>query len=305
MIYDVIIIGGGPAGITAGIYSARKKLKTLLITKDFSGQIARKTLLVENYPGIEKISGKELIQKFQRHLEKQEVEIEIDEVLKVSKSEEKFTVFTKKGNNFLAKAVIIASGADPKFLKIPGEKEFLGKGVSYCATCDSPIFKNKTVAVIGGGNAGFEEAIALSKWADKVYLLIKEEVIIADEIIQQAVKAIAKIQVITSVIPKEIKGGKFVNSIIYQEVKSKKIVELKIDGVFVSVGVKPATFFVKDLVSFSKLGEIIVNFQTGETKIPGLFAAGDVDNFSYRQIVIAAGEGAKAALSAYKYLQRK
>ncbi len=299
--YDLIIIGGGPAGVTAAIYAARERLKILLITKDFKGQLARKTLLIENYPGIEAISGLEFLQKLEKQLRKQEIEIEQDIVIKIEKTKQSFVVFAKKAK-FSAKTVIIASGSDSRLLKIPGEKEFLGRGVSYCAICDAPLFRNKIVAVVGGGNAGFEEAIALSKWAQKVYLMIYKEEIKADQILQEIIEDIDKIKIIKPVLLKEIKGEKFVNLIVYQDLESKEMVELKADGVFIAIGVKPATFFVKDLVDFSKSGEIIVDFQTGVTKIPGLFAAGDVDNIAYRQIVIAAGEGAKAAISASRYL---
>ena len=169
--FDLIIIGGGPAGITAGIYGARQKLKTLLIVKSFGGQIARKAIAIENYPGFERISGIELIKKFEKHLRKFKIDIETDTVIKIKKNNKKFFVFTKTKGNFQAKAIIVASGAEPKRLKILGEKKFIGRGISYCSICDGPLFANKTVAVIGGGDAGFESAIALSKWVKKIYIL--------------------------------------------------------------------------------------------------------------------------------------
>lgn len=303
--YDLIIIGGGPAGITAGIYAARQKLNTLLISKTFGGQMARKAVDIENYPGFEKISGLELIQKFEKHLRKQEIDVERDEATKLKKLKKGFLVFTKSKQRFQSKAVIVASGADPRPLEVPGEKKFIGKGVSYCTACDAPLFVDKTVAVIGGGNAGFEAAMALSKWAKKIYILEAGPIVKADAENQERVKKTGKVEIITNAQVKEVKGDKFVNSIVFEDRKTKKEKNLKTDGVFVEIGSQPATSFVKDLVDFNEKDEIIVDPKTGQTKIPGLFAAGDIDDVPYKQIVIAAGEGAKAALSAYDYLQKQ
>jgi thioredoxin-disulfide reductase len=302
MIYDLIIVGGGPAGITAGIYGARYKLKTLLITKDFGGQIAKKVVPIENYPGFKEISGLELIQKFKEHLEKFKIETEIDLVIKIEKNKD-FSVLTKNGKKFESKSVIIASGADPRPLKVQGEKEFIGKGVSYCTVCDAPLFKEKTAAVIGGGNAGFEAAIALSRWAKKIYILEYGERVMADLENQELAKKMGKVEIITNALLKEIKGERFVNSIIYQDRKTGENKELKVEGVFVEIGSQPASSFVRDLVDFNEKGEIKVDFETFQTRTPGLFAAGDVNIGKYKQIVTAAGEGAKAALAAAEYLK--
>jgi len=302
--YDLIIIGGGPAGVTAGIYAARQKLNTLLITKSFGGQVARKAVAIENYPGFEEISGMELIKKFEKHLRKQKVDIERDEVTKLKKIGNHFFVQTKSKNRFQSKAVIVASGADPRPLEVPGEKEFIGKGLSYCVTCDGPLFEGKTVAVIGGGNAGFEAAIALSNWAKKIYILEFGEKIRADETNQEIVKKTGKVEVITNAEVREIQGAQFVNSLIYQDRKTKKEIKLPVDGIFVEIGSQPATSFVKGLVDFNERDEIKVEFETFQTKTPGLFAAGDVNVGSFKQIVTACGEGAKAALATYNYLQK-
>ena len=317
MSYDLIIIGGGPAGITAGIYAARQKLNTLLITKDFGGQVARKAVMIENYPGFEEISGLELIQKFEKHLRKQKVEIVKDEVGKIEKIGKKFLVQTTGKNKFESKTVIITAGADPRPLEVPGEKEFLGRGVSYCTVCDAPLFLNKTVAVIGGGNAGFEAAIALANYAKKIYILEYGEKVKADTENQERVKKTGKVEVITNAQIGEIKGRhppatlpgkagapKFVNSLIYLDRKMGKEINLAVEGIFIEIGSQPATSFVKDLVEFNEKDEIKVDPFTGQTSCAGLFAAGDADNVPYKQIVIAAGEGAKAALSAYEYLQK-
>lgn len=302
--YDLIIVGGGPAGITAGIYAARQKLNTLLITKGFAGQIARKAVAIENYPGFESTSGLELIQKFESHLKKHKIDIEKDTVNKIRKAGKNFLVLTGSKKEFQSKTVIIASGADPRPLEVPGEKEFIGKGVSYCVACDAPLYANKKVAVIGGGNSGFEAALALSSWAEKIYIMEASLKPRADESNQEKARKTGKIEVITDAALKKIEGGNFVESLVYQDQKSKKLIDLKIGGVFVEIGSQPATFFVKGLVDFNEKDEIVVDPKTGETKTPGLFAAGDVNDVPYKQVVIAAGEGAKAALAVSNYLQK-
>ena len=303
-IYDLIIIGGGPAGMTAGIYAGYQKLKTLLITKNFGGQINRKAVTIENYPGLGEISGAELIKSFEKHLKRFPVEILNDTVVEVKKENENFTVLTGEGKKeFQAKAVIVASGADPRPLEVLGEKEFIGRGVSYCVTCDGPLFQNKKVAVVGGGNAGLEAAIFLAQWAKKIYILEFLPQLPATPVHIQKVKNLDKVEIITNVEIKEIKGKEFVEALVYQGRDSNELKTLEIDGIFIEIGSMPATNFVKDLVDFNEKDEIIVNPYTAETKTPGLFAAGDVDNVLYKQIVIACGEGAKAAISAIKYLR--
>jgi len=302
--YDLIIIGGGPAGITAGIYAARQKLNTLLITKAFGGQVARKVVAIENYPGFEEISGLELIQKLEKHLRKQKIDIERDEVTKLKKIGNHFFVQTKSKNRFQSKAIIVASGADPRPLEVEGEKKYIGRGLSYCPTCDGPLFEKKTVAVIGGGNSAFEAAIFLSKIAKKIYILEYGEKVGADQINQERVKKTGKVEIITNAALKKINGKQFINSIVYQDRITNKEKTLPLSGVFVEIGSQPATSFVKGLVDFNEKDEIKVNPFTGETKTPGLFAAGDADEVPYKQIVIAAGEGAKTALSVYNYLQK-
>jgi len=304
MLYDLIIVGGGPAGITAGIYAARQRLNTILITKGFAGQIARKAVAIENYPGFESTSGLELMQKFENHLKKHKIDIKKDTVSKIKKTGNHFLVLTGSKKEFQSKTVIIASGADPRPLEVPGEKEFIGKGLSYCVACDAPLYADKKVAVVGGGNSGFEAAIALSSWAKKIYIMEASLKPRADESSQEKAKKSGKVEVITDAVLKKIEGKNFVESLIYQDKKSKKIISLEVGGVFVEIGSQPATSFVKGLVDFNEKDEIIVNPKTGETKTPGLFAAGDVDNVPYKQVVIAAGEGAKAALQVSNYLQK-
>jgi len=302
--YDVIIIGGGPAGVTAGIYTCRQRLKTLLITKEFGGQMAKKAVAIENYPGFEEISGLDLMQKFEKHLKKKKIDIRIDTVRKIRKNKSSFSVLTSSKKEFQAKAVILASGADPRPLEVEGEKKFIGRGVSYCVTCDEPLYAGKEVAVIGGGNSAFEAATALSAYAKKIYILERSSQIRADEENQARVKKIKKVDVLTNVILQRIEGKDFVEKIIYQDSKSKELKTLKVDGIFVEIGTQPATSFIKGLVEFNKVDEILVNPKTGQTTTPGLFAAGDADDVPYKQIVIACGEGAKAAMAVSEYLQK-
>lgn len=299
----MIIIGGGPAGITAGIYAARHNLKTLLMTKGFGGQMARKTVAIENYTGFEEISGFELVQKFEKHLRKQKIDIKIDAVVNLTKNGDRFSVLTKKGDNFLSKAVILTTGAEARTLDVPGEKEFIGRGVSYCVACDGPLFAKKIVAVAGGGNAAFEAALFLAAITQKIFILERGKETRADEVLQKKAKEANNIEILTGVGIKEIAGEKFVNSIKYEDSKTGEQKTLKADGIFVEIGNKPEVSFAKDLVDFNEKGEIIISHNDNQTKTPGLFAAGDVTTAYYKQIIISAGDGAKAALSAQKYIR--
>lgn len=305
MAYDLIIIGGGPAGVSAGIYAARQKLNTLLITKDFSGQVGRKAVTIENYPGFpEGISGQELIKSFENHLRKQEISVELSEAHEVVRKGKNFLVFTTALKCLESKSLIVASGVNQKTLSVEGEKEFIGKGVSYCTVCDAPLFPNKNVAVIGGGNAGFEAAIALTRWAKKIYILEYAEKLLADKSNQEEALSSGKVEVLTGAALKKIQGQKFVNSIVYQDRKTKKEISLAVEGVFVEIGSQPAIYFLDRLVEFNAGNEIKIDSRTCETKTPGLFAAGDVTDVKDKQIVIAAGQGATAALSCYQYLRK-
>jgi thioredoxin-disulfide reductase len=305
MVYDLIIIGGGPAGITAGIYAGRQRMKTLLITKEFGGQMARKATEVCNYPGFERILGSELIDRFVEHLKKQEsVEIKFSQAEKIEKNGDIFIIRTIENEKIESKTVIVATGADPRPLEAVGEKEFIGKGVSYCVTCDGPIFKNKTIAIIGGGNCGLEAALFMTNYANKIYVLEFGAEIKADEENQKEAKNSDKIEIITNALVKEIKGEAMVNSLIYQDNISKENKTLEVQGVFIEIGSQPATALAKGLVDFTKRDEIVVESETFSTKTPGLFSAGDNNSGAYKQIVTAAGEGCKTALAAYDYLRK-
>lgn len=304
MKYELIIVGGGPAGISAGIYAVRLNIKVLLITKEFGGQIARKAVAIENYPGFDSISGPELIKKMESHLRSQNIDIELGRVSKIKKKEAGFEVLIENGRKFEALCLILASGAEPKKTGVPGEKEFDNRGVSCCPLCEGPLFKDKTVAIIGGGNAGFETAVFLSKIVKKIYLLEFNSKASAFESIQKIIQQMGKTEVITSAQLKKIKGDNFVKSIIYKDKKTGKEKSLSVQGVFIEAGRRPADSYVQGLVDFNKKGEIKIKKETSETSRPGIFAAGDVGSGPFKQITVAVGEGAKAALSAYGYLQR-
>jgi thioredoxin-disulfide reductase len=303
-IWDLIIIGGGPAGITAGIFAARQKLKTLLITNEFGGQMNWKTVNIENYPGFPEISGKDLISKFVEHLQKYSVPVILESVTKVKKNDNIFQVVTEKNNLFFSKTLILGVGARPRSLEIKGEKEFLGKGVSYCPICDGYFFKEKQVAVIGGGNAGFESALFLSQIAKKIYIFDFNEIPRAEKTLQEKVENTKKVEFIGGVKIKEISGNHFIQNLVYEHVKTKKEFIVPVSGVFIHVGTVPQTYLVEGLVEFNERKEIKVNPETLETKTPGLFAAGDCAQGKYKQIIIAASQGARAALSAFEFLKR-
>jgi len=312
MVYDLIIIGSGPAGVSAAIYASRQKMNLLVISKDMGGQIAKKAVDIENYPGFDKISGPDLIKVFEEQLKTNKVEIVFDEILKIDKNEKIFSVSTGLGDKYEALAVIVSTGADPRPLEAEGEKEFIGKGVSYCSLCDGPVFRSKTVAVVGGGNAGFESALFLSNYVKKIYILEFGKGVKADQENQRLIAKTGKAEVITSAKVLRIEGdpsagsgqANFVKSLTYQDLASGQEKKLDVEGVFIEIGNLPATAFVKGLVDFSERDEIVTDLESYATRTPGLFAAGDCNKGKYKQIITAAGEGAKAALAAYDYLLR-
>lgn len=301
-IYDLIIIGGGPAGLTAGIYASRRNLKNLIITKDIGGQ-ASTTNHVENYPGHEKVGGFELMQIFQKQAAGFGSEFKYEEVAKIEKNGNKFLINTVAGNEYQALAMILTFGKTPSNLNVPGEKEFTGKGVAYCATCDGPLYKNKTVAVIGGGNAALESADYLAQICAKVYLIHRRNEFRGEEMLVEKVRANKNIEILLSQTVSKISGDKFVRAIEIENVESKAKKEIALDGVFIEIGHTVNAAPIRELVKVNDNNEIIVDMD-GQTSEIGIFAAGDVTNIKYKQIVISAGDGAKAALSAYKYISQ-
>lgn len=298
--YDLIIVGGGPAGITAGIYAARKKLKTLLISKNFIGQTGMAGR-IENWPGEKSILGPELILKFADHLNDYEIEKKEEEVVSISK-EERFNVKTKE-NLFTSSAVVIASGRRPRELGIINEKDFIGKGVVYCTTCDAPLFKNKKVVVAGGGNAAFESAIEMTDHTKDVYLFDISPHFLADEILQEKARE-RGVVLSNNVKINKVDGENFLERIHYTNQTNNEEKTIDADGLFIQIGSLPITEFVDGFLELDDNKNIIINFETQETTQKGVFAAGDVTNIKDKQVIISAGEGAKAALSAYRFLRK-
>jgi NADH-dependent peroxiredoxin subunit F len=298
--YDVIIIGAGPAGLSAAVYATRQQLNVLILTKNIGGQILW-SYDVENYLGFKKISGAELVEKFFEHLKEYKAEIKEDEsVESIDKRDKHFSVKTDK-EIYEGKTIIVTSGKEPRKLNVTGEEKLSGKGVSYCATCDGLFFKDQVVAVVGGGNAGIDSVIQLDKIAKKIYVIEVLDELKADKMSIEQAKKSEKVKIMINTKVKEIKGDKEVSSIIVENKEGEK--ELKVDGVFVEIGSLPSVDFVKDLKK-NKFNEIIIN-NKNETNIPGIFAAGDVTDVPEKQAIIAAGEGAKAALSAFRFLSKE
>lgn len=293
--YDVIIIGGACAGLSAGLYAGRRALKTLILTKDIGGQVAI-TTEIENYPGAGKIAGSQLMLKFKEQAEGAGAEIILEAATKIEKKGQEFIVSTVK-EKFAALSVILAFGLAHRQLNVPGEKELTGFGVAYCATCDGPLFRGKTVAVVGGGNSAFDAADYLGELCEKVYLLVRSDKFRADQVLIDSVKARKNIEIITNVQIQEIVGDKRVEKVILNSGN-----EIVLQGVFIEVGYEPQTKFLGELVKLDERGQIIVDMEA-KTSEPGIFAAGDVTNIIFKQAVISAGEGAKAALSAARYVQ--
>lgn len=298
-LYDTIIIGAGAAGLTAAIYTCRKKMSTLVLSSDIGGQ-TNLTNHIENYPGVDACPGPDLMKKFEEQAKLFGAEIILSKATKIEKKKDEFIVFAGD-NTYETKTLILAFGKVHKSLNIPGEEKFFGRGVSTCATCDAPLFKNKIAAVIGGGNAAVEAALELSAIAKKVYLVHRRDKFRADEISVEKVRSDRKIELVLSNIPFEIKGDKFVKSLIVQNANTKEQKELLVDGVFVEIGYELDTGIVKHLVKLTDKNEIITD-RAGKTSDSAIFAAGDVSITPFKQTVISAGEGAVAALSCHRYL---
>ncbi|MDH5201836.1 MAG: thioredoxin-disulfide reductase [Nitrospirota bacterium] len=303
-IYDVIIIGGGPAGLTAGLYTSRARLKSLLIEKGCTGGLVTTIEWVENYPGFDEgISGIELSQKMERQAKKFGLETVQGSVKEIYLHDEIRRVILEEGRVYEARTVILATGANPRLLKIEGEEKYRGRGVSYCATCDGAFFRGKKVAVVGGGNSAVQEALFLTKLAEIVYVVHRRDQLRATKIIQERAFANPKIKFIWNSLVEKIEGDDTVHVLFLKNVKSGEVSRLEVEGVFIYVGYNPNTGFLNGLAKLDENNYILTDEEMS-TSVPGIFAAGDVRAKPLKQITTAIGDGATAAVSAEKYISQ-
>jgi len=313
MLYDVIIIGGGPAAVGVAVYAARKKLTSLLITETFGGQSIVSDD-IQNWIGEPHIAGWELAQKLEKHARDYPDVLTIKDgerivaVQEIACSQDRicdFEVATEKGEKYQSKTVIVASGARRRKLGIPGENELNGKGVAYCSTCDAPLFKDKTVAVVGGGNAGLEAVIDLIPYASKIYLVEYGETLKGDAVTQAEIKKNPKVEILLNTQTVAVLGDKFVQGLKCLDRKTNKEKTLDVGGLFVEIGSVPNSEIVKGLVEIDKFGQIVTDAKYATTSHAGIFAAGDVTDDPFKQNNISVGDGVRAALSAYDYLLKR
>jgi alkyl hydroperoxide reductase subunit F len=296
-IYDLIILGAGPAGITAAVYAARKKMDFLILSLDVGGQTAWSGN-IENYTGYQFITGPELTLKFEEHMKAFSAPLNIPEEARgIIRQNDLIKVTTDK-NEYFSKTAILATGKRPRMLNVPGEKEFKNKGITYCATCDGPLFKDKNVAVIGGGNSALDAALQLMKICPKVYIVNITAELTGDAVMIESVRKSKNVEVLSNSKVKEITGKTFVNAISVE--REGKLQSLDVEGVFIEIGLMPNSGFDK-ITKHNEYGEIMVDCHNA-TSVSGIFAAGDVTNVLEKQIIIACGEGSKACLSAFRYL---
>ncbi len=300
--YDVIIVGGGPGGLTAGMYAARANRKAVLLEKFMPGGQIANTEEVEDYPGFEHISGAELAMKMTNHAKKFGLEIISDEVIKVYSEGEDRLAACASGDIYRGRAIILSTGGSPLFLKVPGEKEFSGKGVSYCAICDGAFFKNQVIAVVGGGDAAVEEAMFLTKFGSKVILIHRRDKLRAQKIIQERAFKNSKLEFIWDSIVESINGDERVRSLSLRNVKSGEVSKLDVGAIFIFIGFVPNSNFFRDDVKKTEGGYIITDAKM-ETSIKGIYACGDVRDQLVRQITNAVGDGTTAAVAAEKRIE--
>lgn len=300
-IFDIIILGGGPAGFSSAIYAARGAVSTAIVDINMLGGQPSNYLELENYPGFQLVGGYDLMEKFEEHADKFGVEkFPMQEITKIDLAKKK--IYTKE-YEFSAKSIIIATGAQPMKLGVKGEKEFVGRGVSYCAVCDGAFYKDKIVAVVGGGNSAIEEAMYLTKFARKVYVIHRRDKLRADKILQEKAFKNQKIEFIWNSIVLEIQGENTVKSIVLKNLQTDKISELKIDGIFPYIGISPNTELFSGQLNQDKYGFIITD-TTMATSVDGVYAIGDVRNTPLRQVVTAASDGAIGATYALRYIEQ-
>lgn len=300
-IFDIIILGGGPAGFSSAIYAARGAVSTAIVDINMLGGQPSNYLELENYPGFQLVGGYDLMEKFEEHADKFGVKkFPMQEITKIDLAKKK--IYTKE-YEFSAKSIIIATGAQPMKLGVKGEKEFVGRGVSYCAVCDGAFYKDKIVAVVGGGNSAIEEAMYLTKFAKKVYVIHRRDRLRADKILQEKAFKNKKIEFIWNSIVLEIQGENTVKSVVLKNLQTDKISELKIDGIFPYIGISPNTELFSGQLNQDKYGFIITD-TTMATSVDGVYAIGDVRNTPLRQVVTAASDGAIGATYALRYIEQ-
>lgn len=301
-IYDTIIIGAGPAGLTAAIYAARREMKTLIIGVEVGGQMS-KTFSIDNYPGIKTIGGLELASNAANQVKDLGVEIINSSIQKIIKENNLFIIEEKKnGSTYQAKTLILAFGLKKRNLGLMGEEKFDGHGLSYCVNCDGPLFKNKTVAVVGGGNSGAEAVEFLAKICPQVYWLEIMPDLKADPFLVQQIKQLPNVKIFTNAKITALKGEEKITAI--KVIQNEQEINLEVQGVFVEIGYLAETDWLKNLVKLDNSGQIKTD-ALGHTNIQGIFAAGDVTDSKHKQIVVASGSGAIAALEAYEYLRQQ
>jgi alkyl hydroperoxide reductase subunit F len=301
MEYDVAIVGAGPAGLTAGVFAARKGLKTVIVGKEVGGQ-AGWTSDIENYMGFGEIDGPALMERFWRQAKDHQLEEKLKAVDAVRREGAGFKLRTTTGEDLSAKTVIVCSGKQPKTLNIPGEQKYRNRGVSYCSTCDSPLFREAAVAVVGGGNSAVKAVFDLACYAQAIHLIYPEPELIADAILQRRLGQVAHLTRYPGYTVMEILGTDAVEKVKVKAADQKEF-ELPVQGIFIEVGLNPNTDFIREPVERNTAQEIMVDCHC-RINIPGLFAAGDVTSVAEKQIIIAAGEGAKAAIKAWEYLMK-
>jgi len=307
MLYDVIIIGGGPAGVAAAVYTARKRLRTLVIAESFGGQ-SIVSADIQNWIGEAHISGFDLAQKMEAHVRSfpDMVDIKTERAALVSEKGNDFEVRTEQGNTYEGKTLILAAGARRRKLGVPGEEQFNGKGVAYCSTCDAPLFGGKKVVVVGGGNAGLEAVQDLFPYASEVWMLERDAALRGDQVTQEEIKKNPKFKgAIFHAVISEITGDQFMNGVRYTDSETGEKKEFAADGIFIEIGSLPNSEMVKDLVELDQWGQVKIDSKHASTSHPGIFAAGDITDDPYKQNNISAGDAVKAALAAYAYLLKQ
>lgn len=300
--YDIIIVGGGVAAFSAALFAARRGLVALIIAKDIGGQ-ANFTDVIQNYPGILEVGGFELVNTIRQQAVEQGAKILVAEVSKIKKVGQEF-ILTAQSKQYKARALALAFGKTPRDLAVTGEEEFKGRGVSYCCSCDAPLYKNKTVAVVGVGDLALDAALLSAKYAKKVYVLSKTDKITGHPALLKALGKKKNIELIPFVQIQAVKGKDKVESLRLLNLKTQQAKDLLIDGIFVELGYVVKSDFIKDLVAVDELDQIIVD-QNQQTSVPGIFAAGDASSRTYKQAAISAGEGITAALAAYDWLMHQ